>query len=184
MQATRWLENWETANSLTALEKSSVALLEDAVSTRPVPIYLLDASQVGSTSRPSTPTQSLGLLKRIGSRLDLQHSPRNASPRQGKLHTSDLERQGPIETTAQFHDWYTTHIEPSIESEQLVQYVDHLHQVQSFVSSCQDMLESLQDMKGYLKELEANYKFVEENSRVLQIACEEMLQEQVNTRFW
>jgi hypothetical protein len=172
------LEDWDAMTPLSAAAKASVALLQDAAAERPLSLGLLQ--QNGSTSHlqplvgPSTPTASSSLLRRIESRLDIATPPRAASPR-----PRGQTPAGAMESSAQFYDWYTSHIEASIESEQLVGYVQHLAAIQSFVASCQEMLDGLQNLQGYLKELEANYKFVEENSRALQTACEEMLQEQV-----
>jgi hypothetical protein len=176
------LEDWDALAPLSSQEKASVALLQEAAASKPIPSRLLQngisASQTLQPAGVTTPTASTSLLRRIESRMDLSTPPRAASP---KPRNPDKQPMQAIESSAQFYDWYSSHIEASIESEQLVGYVQHLTAIQSFVASCQEMLDGLANFQGYLKELEANYKFVEENSRVLQLACEQMLQEQVRS---
>lgn len=112
------------------------------------------------------------------------HSPRPASravatPAHGDSSDVDLlEIANPIETTQQFHDWFQR-VEQSMEREQEEIYRTHLHEIDHYVNACDDVLEQLDDARGLLSEMEANYRFVEDNSRALQLACENMLDEQV-----
>ena len=93
-----------------------------------------------------------------------------------------LEILEPIATTQQFHDWFTR-VEASLEREQEEIYRLHLGELDEYIDSCEGVLEGLDDARGLVQEMEANYRFVEENSRALQVACETMLDEQVNFGF-
>lgn len=45
-------------------------------------------------------------------------------------------------------------------------------------------MEQLDHARSLLSEMDANYKYVEENSRALQLACENMLDEQVSSLYY
>ena len=90
-----------------------------------------------------------------------------------------LDIQEPIETTQQFLEWFSS-VESSMESEQEDGFRRYQTQVDAYIESCSEAVGMLEDSRGLIKEMEANYRFVEENSKALQIACELMLEEQVN----
>lgn len=90
-----------------------------------------------------------------------------------------LDITEPIETPQQFMDWYAT-VEASMESEQEEVFRSYQTEVDAYIDSCTEAMEMLEDSRGLIKEMEANYRYVEENSRALQMACETMLDEQVN----
>lgn len=95
-----------------------------------------------------------------------------------KDNVDTLDISEPIETTQQFHDWFTR-VEQSMEREQEEIYRTHLGELDDYIDTCEAVLEQLDDARGLLSEMEANYRFVEDNSRALQMACETMLDEQV-----
>lgn len=71
-------------------------------------------------------------------------------------------------------------MESEIEAEQERDYRLHLATVNAYLEGCDEVLDTLDESRGLLREMDANYKFVEENSRALQAACEDMLDEQVS----
>lgn len=187
------LEDWDTIAGLSASESASVSKVQARADERPLPARLAKPTGAhGSSSRPSTPTQAqTNAILRRGSHMNLNgitrspnHSPRPASravatPAHGDSSDVDLlEIANPIETTQQFHDWFQR-VEQSMEREQEEIYRTHLHEIDHYVNACDDVLEQLDDARGLLSEMEANYRFVEDNSRALQLACENMLDEQV-----
>ncbi|KAL8277753.1 hypothetical protein RQP46_009875 [Phenoliferia psychrophenolica] len=191
------LEDWDLIASLSPAESGSVAKVQAKADERPIPLRLqAKAAAVQSNSRPGTP------ILRRGSHANLNgisnspnHSPRPASRAGGAAGGAAgvggvvagvgtgtplsglLDLTQPIETTQQFHDWFAR-VEQSMEREQEEIYRTHLHEIEQYIASCDDVLEQLDDSRGLLSEMEANYRFVEDNSRALQLACENMLDEQ------
>ena len=185
------LEDWDLTASLSPAESASVAKVQLKADERAIPLRL--QAKPASSSRPSTP------ILRRGSHANLNglphspnHSPRPASragplvgagaggaatPQLGPLNGL-LDLASPVETAQQFHDWFAR-VEQSMEREQEEIYRTHLHEIEQYILSCDDVLEQLDDSRGLLSEMEANYRFVEDNSRALQLACENMLDEQV-----
>lgn len=93
-----------------------------------------------------------------------------------------LQITAPIETTQQFYDWFGR-VEESIEREQEESYRSYLNQVEAYIDACDEIVDNLEESRGLVHEMEANYKFVQDNSRALQVACENMLEDQVSFTF-
>ncbi|KAK4705484.1 conserved oligomeric Golgi complex subunit 3, partial [Phenoliferia sp. Uapishka_3] len=174
------LEEWDSLAQLSPAEIISIDRVQQRADERPLPTRLQQSQQLSllnSNSRPSTPRAShINLNSLLASP---SGSPRPSSAAGGyRLPQGDLlDISVPIETTQQFHDWFAR-VEQSIEREQEEIYRTHLAELDDYIDNCDQVLEQLDDSRGLLSEMEANYRFVEDNSRALQLACENMLDEQ------
>jgi len=88
----------------------------------------------------------------------------------------------PIETTQQFFNWFSK-IEEEMEKGQEDIYRSYLVSVQGYRQNCDDVLSTLNSISELLHDLQTNYIFVEEKTKSLQMACEKLLEEQVNIFF-
>ncbi|GAA5821818.1 hypothetical protein JCM3770_002903 [Rhodotorula araucariae] len=180
------LDDWDSLAPLSPREVASVSRISLAAALKPLPPHLVE---VASESRPSTPP-----IRSARSRIDLGGalaaeasplgSPRTGAvrDRRGKNPPQDdlddpLALAHPIATTQQFHDWFSS-VEATLEREQEAVYVEHLGELVGHLETCDNVLGSLDEARGLLSEMEANYRYVDENSRSLQHACENMLEEQ------
>ncbi|KAM0786692.1 hypothetical protein ACM66B_002137 [Microbotryomycetes sp. NB124-2] len=186
------LEDWDSLAPLSASEAASVSRVTAAASKRKLPTHLQQQLDQPTSNgvRAGTPLSGSQQLRkashlnlhRLGSP-GLQSRPQSAAgtrsrtTQQAQEPDDALDVLEPIETTQQFHDWFTR-VERSIEHGQEQVYRQHLAELDDYVSSCDIVLEQLDDARGLLSEMEANYRFVEDNSRALQLACETMLDEQ------
>lgn len=187
------LDEWDFLAPLNQQESTTVSRLQRRAEERPLPPHLARVHNPNSGSRPSTPNQP---IYRKGSHLNLNsllaspghspHRPLSAAGHRSEPRattyasaTEPLDILDPIETTQQFHDWFAR-VEQSMEREQEEIYRNHLAELEDHIDSCDVVLEQLDDSRGLLSEMEANYRFVEDNSRALQLACENMLDEQVS----
>lgn len=83
-----------------------------------------------------------------------------------------------ISTPQQFYDWFST-LTSSLEHEQDALYRDHLAEIASYREACDRLVGECQAAEGVCEEMAEAFRFVEERSKSLQLACEELLEEQV-----
>jgi hypothetical protein len=83
-----------------------------------------------------------------------------------------------ISTPQQFYDWFS-HLTSSLEHEADALYRDHLAEIASYRSACDRLLEECESAEEVCGEMKEAFRFVEERSKSLQMACEELLEEQV-----
>ncbi|KAK4047521.1 Golgi transport complex subunit 3 [Microbotryomycetes sp. JL221] len=184
------LEDWDSLAPLSAQESASVSRVSAAATKRKLPVHLTQTQAVNGSSnnglRSGTPIlrkPSHINLHRVGSPLSRPQSASGnrelAGTGKNTVATLDdsLDVLEPIETTQQFHDWFTK-VERSIERGQERVYRQHVDELDQYIGSCDIVLEQLDDARALLSEMEANFRFVEDNSRALQLACENMLDEQ------
>jgi hypothetical protein len=157
--------------------------------------------QAATPSRPSTPVgkrpaPSSSLLQTVLSPSQQQQArpshphvrtpsftrPSSPSPNQlalSSLPTNTTSQQPlSISTPQQFYDWFS-HLTSSLEHEADALYRDHLAEIASYRSACDRLLEECESAEEVCGEMKEAFRFVEERSKSLQMACEELLEEQV-----
>lgn len=97
------------------------------------------------------------------------------------MENHETEQIKPIETTQQFLDWFSG-IEGKMERDQEDVYRNYLTVVIMYKEACDGFLAQIDETSECFKSLEGHYAFVEEKTRALQVACENLLLEQVMTR--
>jgi hypothetical protein len=90
----------------------------------------------------------------------------------------EAEQINPIETTQQFLDWFSG-IEGKMERDQEDVYRNYLAVVIMYKEACDRFLAQIDETSECFTSLEGHYAFVEEKTRALQVACENLLLEQV-----
>ncbi|CED84896.1 Subunit of cis-Golgi transport vesicle tethering complex-Sec34p [Phaffia rhodozyma] len=185
------LDEWESNAPLGQTELGSVSSVRISCAQRRLPTSLNIAGNVHSVSRPSTPLAGGGpnrskpvhpsLLHAVLSPSSLRSLPstRPGTPPPG--HPSQSGYSTPpalhISTAQQFYDWFSK-LTASLEHEQDALYRDHLAEIAVYREACEVLIEECTDAERVCAEMEECFRFVEERSKSLQLACEELLEEQ------
>ncbi|KAI7904190.1 Sec34-like family-domain-containing protein [Cokeromyces recurvatus] len=179
------LEEWEEKTKLTEKEQQSIYDLQEACTELPLPSnwYLSDklsSSPYATSSGALTPVPftasppnphllSTQLLSRTLSSTSLVEF------RQQVAQTINAPK--PIETLQEFFDWFAM-IENEMQKGQEDVYRNHLSIVRIYKESTEALLKSLEETNGLFDELEHHYSFVEMRTRLVQTACESLLEDQ------
>ena len=179
------LEDREALSPLAETENESISRIQLASAEKPIPprvsrsyhVLQLRLTMIAQLAVKLKPYSQIGTpnTRTVASP---STTPRPSSAAGQTASQSTLEISHPIETTQEFHDWFSR-VEQSIEKQQEEVYRSHLAELEGYLGRCESALGELDEARGLLGEMEANYRFVEENSRALQVACETMLDEQV-----
>ncbi|KAF9428259.1 Golgi transport complex subunit 3 [Podila epigama] len=194
--------DWDAITPLTELQRQGVLELKDACAELPLPPNAKSSSSLPSVKHSSSHNDlsSLGLAGKqtgqLGTLSPRSHNQASASKETGTLSRSRLgsvvnlnelggtedESAGiePIETTQQFLDWFSG-IEGKMERDQEDVYRNYLMVVVLYKEACDGFLKQIEETSNCFKSLEGHYAFVEEKTRALQLACEKLLQEQLES---